>query len=299
MPECGAEGWRINARLPIPTVVRFHSPSRLIMPFYDVPKADIAMCSALEDRAIRHASALTSCSQFLADEAQSKLGVETPIQVIPNGLDLELFDNAPIMDVAAKYRLPRDRVTILFTGRMERRKGSHLFAAIAGSVLRTHNAAFVFAGEDLFGHMKQLLAEVSGLETRGSIHYVGKLPLDELRSFIRVADITMLPSLWENCPYSCLEAMAAGRAIVASDQGGLPELIRHGHNGMLATTGEPESFASHLKALIDDEALRLRLGTCARQTVEDRYTDSHVARVSVDAYASCIERSARLGRHRT
>ena len=299
MPECGAEGWRINARLPIPTVVRFHSPSRLIMPFYDVPKADIAMCSALEDRAIRHASALTSCSQFLADEAQSKLGVETPIQVIPNGLDLELFDNAPIMDVAAKYGLPRDRVTILFTGRMERRKGSHLFAAIAGSVLRTHNAAFVFAGEDLFGHMKQLLAEVSGLETRGSIHYVGKLPLDELRSFIRVADITMLPSLWENCPYSCLEAMAAGRAIVASDQGGLPELIRHGHNGMLATTGEPESFASHLKALIDDEALRLRLGTCARQTVEDRYTDSHVARVSVDAYASCIERSARLGRHRT
>jgi glycogen(starch) synthase len=298
MPECGAEGWRLNARLQIPTVVRFHSPSRLIMPFYDVPKADIAMCSALEDRAIRHASALTSCSQFLAHEAHSKLGVAGPIQVIPNGLDPELFDNAPIGDVAAKYGLPRDRVTILFTGRMERRKGSHLFAAIASSVLRTHNAAFVFAGEDLFGYMKQLLAQVPGSEMRGSVHYVGKLPLDELRSLIRVADIMMLPSLWENCPYSCLEAMAAGRAIVASDQGGLPELIRHGHNGMLATTDQPESFATHLKTLIDAESLRRQLGNCARRTVEDRYTDSYVAQLSVDAYAGCIERFARLGRHR-
>jgi glycosyltransferase involved in cell wall biosynthesis len=109
MPECGAEGWRINARMPLPTVVRLHSPSRLIMPFYDVPNADIAMCSALEDLAIRHASALTSCSQFLADEAQSKLGVDTPIHVIPNGLDLDLFDNAPIIDVAARYGLPKDK----------------------------------------------------------------------------------------------------------------------------------------------------------------------------------------------
>lgn len=298
MPECGAEGWRINARLPVPTIVRFHSPSRLIMPFYDVPKADIAMCAGLEDRAIHHASALTSCSQFLADEAQSKLGVEAPVQVIPNGLDLELFDNAPIVNVAAKYGLPADKVTILFTGRMERRKGSHLFAAIARCVLHTHRASFVFAGEDLFGHMKQLLSEMSGPGTRDSIHYVGKLPLDELRSFVRVADIMMFPSLWENCPYSCLEAMAAGRPIVASDQGGLPELIRHGHNGMLATSDEPESFAASLKALIDDESLRRQIGERARRTVEDRYTDSYVAKRSLEAYANCIERSARLGRYR-
>jgi len=298
MPECGAEGWRINGRLPIPTIVRFHSPSRLIMPFYGVPGADIAICSALEDRAIRKASALTACSQFVADEAKSKLGVTTPIHVIPNGLDLELFDTAPIVDVAAKYGLPKNKVKVLFTGRMEHRKGSHLFAAIARSVLRTHDAAFIFAGEDLFGHMKQLLAEVSGLEAHGSLHYVGKLPLDELRSFIRVADIVMLPSLWENCPYSCLEAMAAGKAIVASAQGGLPELVRHGYSGFLAATGQPESFAAHLKTLIDDESLRRQFGDCARLTVEDRYTDSYVAQRSAEAYSNCVERSARLGKHR-
>jgi len=298
MPECGAEGWRINGRLPIPTIVRFHSPSRLIMPFYDVPKADFAMCSALEDRAIRNASALTACSQFVAGEAESKLGVTSPIRIIPNGINLELFDNAPITDVTAQYGLPRNKLKILFTGRMESRKGSHLFAAIVRWVLRTHDAAFVFAGEDLFGHMKQLLGETSGKEARGSLHYVGKLPLDELRSFIRVADIMMLPSLWENCPYSCLEAMAAGRAIVASDQGGLPELIRHGHNGFLAATGQPESFAVHLKTLIDDESLRRQIGSLARRTVEDRYTDSYVAHRSAEVYSNCIERSVRLGKQR-
>ena len=298
MPECGAEGWRINGNLPVPTVVRFHSPSRLIMPFYDVPGADITICSALEDRAIRNASSLTSCSRFLAGEAEAKLGVCAPIHVIPNGLDLQLFDTAPSIDVGAKYGLPRDKVTILFTGRMERRKGSHLFAGIVRSVLRTHDAAFVFAGEDLFGHLREFLAEMSGLSTRGSVHYVGKLPLDEVRSLVRAADITMFPSLWENCPYSCLEAMAAGRAIVASDQGGLPELIRHGYNGLLAAPGEPESFAAHLKTLIDNAGLRRTFGERARRTVEDQYTDSSVAQRSTEIYSDCVERSARLGRHR-
>ena len=68
MPECGAEGALINWLMRIPAIVRLHSPARLIMHLYDVPRADRAMCAAIEQVGIRGAKALTACSQFLARE---------------------------------------------------------------------------------------------------------------------------------------------------------------------------------------------------------------------------------------
>lgn len=293
MPECGAEGLLINSRLNIPTIVRFHSPSRLIMPFYDVPRADVTMCSWLEQRAIRRATALTSCSGFLAGEVRDKMGVRNPINVIPNGIDLALFDEEHLVDVAAKYGLPKGKTTIFFAGRMERRKGIHLCGALAASILRDYDVAFVFAGEDLFGYMSDtLLPSLNNQQLKGSCHYVGKLNLAEVRSFVRTSDIFLLPSLWENCPYSCLEAMAAGRAIVASGQGGVPELIEHGKNGLLAKPEDPESFVQQLRLLIEDGDLRRRLGDAARRSVQQKFTDDRMARVSSDLYRSVIESSA-------
>jgi glycosyltransferase involved in cell wall biosynthesis len=286
MPECGAEGYLINPFLKIPTVVRLHSPSRLIMPFYDVRQSDVTMCSFLEQRGILNATALTSCSGFLGDEVRSKMGIRKPISVIPNGIDLSLFDEAPTVDVAAKYNLP-DKIRVFFAGRMERRKGIHLCSAIAESILRKHDVAFVFAGQDLFGYMADTL--LKSQELRGSVHYLGKLDLDELRSCVRASDIFMLPSLWENCPYSCLEAMAAGRAIVSSDQGGMPELIQHGVNGLLAKSESPESFSKQIEALILDEQLRRRLGSEARRTIEQRYTDDRIARMTIEVYQRCLK----------
>ena len=292
MPECGAEGLLINSLVDVPTIVRFHSPSRLIMPFYDVPRADVGMCSWLEQRAIGRATALTSCSTFLAGEVREKMGVRNPVRVIPNGIDLALFDEEDLVDVAAKYGLPKGKVTIFFAGRMERRKGIHLCGAIAASVLRDYDVAFVFAGQDLFGYMSEtLLPSLQNQPLKGSIHYVGKLNLAEIRSFVRTADIFLLPSLWENCPYSCLEAMAAGRAIVASDQGGVPELIEHGSNGLLAKPGDPDSFVQQLRLLVEDQEMQRRLGDAARRTVQQKFTDDRVARLTAEFYGGVVKDS--------
>ncbi len=297
MPECGAEGLLINSKIDVPTIVRFHSPSRLIMPFYDVPKKDVVLCSWLERRAIRKATALSSCSSFLAGEVQTKMGVNTPISVIPNGIDLELFDRQERLDVAAKYGLPRDKPIIFFAGRMERRKGIHLCGEVVSQVLRDHDAAFVFAGQDLFGYMENtLLPSLSSQQLKGSVHYLGKLGLDEVRSFVNAADIFLLPSLWENLPYSCLEAMAAGRAIVASAQGGVPELIQHGQNGLLAAAGDAESFVQAIRMLLNDKSLRCRLGRAARDTVRQQFTDTRVAQLSVDFYSNVIDAHLEGGR---
>jgi glycogen synthase len=285
MPECGAEGFLVNRLLDTRTVVRFHSPSRLIMPYYDVPPADIRWCGRIEQTAIRGADAFTSCSRFLAGEVARELGVTRPVRVISNGIDLELFDAQDQVDFRQRFDLPRDRLLIFFSGRMEQRKGIELCTEIAASILERYPVALVLAGQDLFNYVSgTLLPHVQGRPLQGSIHYLGKLDLASVRSGLRQSDIFLLPSLWENCPYSCLEAMAAGRAIVSSDQGGMPELIEHGANGMLARSGDAASYIAALQALIPDAELRRRLGAAARQTVETSHSDTHIARLSVEHY---------------
>lgn len=289
MPECGAEGLLINNLLRATTVVKLHSPARLIMQYYDSRRADITFCSFAEQLGLRSAGAYSSCSQFLADEAQLKLGLRKPIQVIPNGIDLELFDGEEQVNIRRKFDLPRHRPVIFFSGRMERRKGIHLCKDIVTSILERFEVSFVFAGQDLFNYMTETLLPYWGTRKfKGSVHYLGRLDLASVRSCLRQADIFLLPSLWENCPYSCLEAMAAGLAIVSSDQGGMPELIRDGENGLLARSEDPASYIAALEKLIEEPVLRERLGATARRTIEKSHTDIKIASISADYYLQCL-----------
>lgn len=286
MPECGAEGTLVTRFLRAPSVVRLHSPSRLIMPFYDVRRSDTVLCAAIERPALGGATALTSCSQFLASEVARKMGVSRPITVITNGLDVAWFDSvSSTIDVHDKYRLPRRKLTIVFTGRMERRKGIHLCREVAAAILERHDVTFVLAGADLFGYVaNEMLPALAARALKGSIHWLGPLGLAEVRELVSAADIVFLPSLWENCPYACLEAMAARRAIVSANQGGLPELIDNGRNGLLADSGDPASYVRAIERLIEDDALRRRLGAAARATIESRHNHTTVAEQAVGVY---------------
>jgi glycosyltransferase involved in cell wall biosynthesis len=279
MPECGGEGALNNWLIDTPTVVRFHGPSRLIMPFYDVPRMDVAVCSWIEQIGIRHATALTSCSEYVAAEAHEKMGVGQHITCFGNGIDLDLFDEEQPANLSERYGIPAGQTTILFAGRMERRKGIELCAEIVSAILRERDVTFLFAGEDLFGYVEQVVKPaLLAQNLLGSFLYLGKLGLQELRACARAVDIYFLPSQWENCPYACLEAMAAARAIVCSNQGGMPELIQHEANGLLAEAGSPQAYINGLKRLIDDPCLRARLGQAARETIEQSYTDVQIGR---------------------
>jgi len=289
MPECGAEGSLINNLIRLKTLIRFHSPARLIMPYYEVPRLDIHLCSLIEQLAIFRATAYTSCSRFLAKEVRSKLNVKKPVEVIPNGIDLELFDGFDRLNVLRKYKLPEDRPIIMFSGRMERRKGIHLCKEIISSVAEQYEVAFVFAGQDIFNYVSNTLNPfLKTKQLKGSFHYLGKLNLLEVRSLLHQASIYFIPSLWENCPYACLEAMASSCAIVSTDQGGMPELIQDNENGLLARNEDATSFAEKIKKLIDNHELRICLGNAARKTVEASYTDIHIAELSSRYYSEIV-----------
>lgn len=291
-PECGADASVSSTLLPVPTAVRFHSPAALIMNIYDTPKLDRVLTTFAEQLAINQAAVLTSCSQFLADEVTTKMGERDPIHVIPNGIDVALFDRDEGIDVHAKFGLPRDKKLIFFANRMEERKGIHIVQEMVRQTLAKYeDIAFVFAGRDLFGYMeKRILPWVKDQQLQSRFFYLGQLALPEVRACLKKSSIFLIPSLWENCPYSCLEAMTAGRAIVSSDCGGMPELIEHERTGLLARNGDPASFVAALQRMIEDDRLRERCGAAARAEIERRLTDVAIGQRSVDVYRACLER---------
>ena len=83
--------------------------------------------------------------------------------------------------------------------------------------------------------------------------------------------------------------MTAGRAIVSSDCGGMPELIEDHRTGLLAKNGDPDSFVKALREMIEDDSLAERCGAAARLEVEKRLTDVHIGQKSIDVYQGFLD----------
>lgn len=286
-PECGGDGLFASALLPVRTCVRFHSPARLIMGTYGADDADIEATSLLEQVGIEQADVRISPSRFLAEEVVARMGVVPPVHVVPNGIDLELFDRDEGIDVGERFGLPTgDVVTVAFSNRLEHRKGVRVLEEVVPKLLTAYpHVHVVLAGEDTEGVVaSRILPRAEALGVRGRIHPLGRIGLAEVRAVLKHVDVHLQPTVWDNAPYSCIEAMAAGRSIVASRTGGIPELVRHERTGLLAEPGDPASFLEQLGRLIEDPELRRYLGAAARQEVERRLTDVAMAEASVSLW---------------
>lgn len=285
MPECGGEGALLNHCLDLPTIVRLHSPAELIMSSYPSKPADRVLTAMVERLGMTGAKALSSCSAWLAQEVRRRGLTDRPITVIPNGIDLAVFDQDEGIDIHERFGVPRDALKIFFANRLEQRKGIHVVRDLLVPVLEKHpQVVFVLAGADPDGVVEKELRPMlaaRGLQDR--LFHLGRIPLREVRACLKQCDIFLLPSIWENAPYSLLEAMSAGKAIVASDCGGVPEMLRHEIDGLIAHTGDASAFARAIDRL-QSSGLRARLGQSARARVEARFTDELVARRSLEFY---------------
>lgn len=295
-PECGADGM-LAASLPVNTCVRFHSPSKLIMEAYGADPRDIETASAFEQVGINQASTAISPSAFLAEEVKRHLGVQTPISVVPNGIDLDRFDLDDGIDVVERFGLDEGAVTVLFTGRLERRKGADVLPQVCEDLLRRRpEVHIVLAGADDGGLVAESITpRLARLGLEDRLHPLGRVGMGEVRALLKQADVFLLPSVWENMPYSCIEAMAASRAIVASNVGGIPELIADGTSGLLVPTGDPVAVVDALVRLVEDRELRDRLGAAARRRVEENHRDVDVAARSVDLWKAGLPGAAPQG----
>ncbi len=111
----------------------------------------------------------------------------------------------------------------------------------------------------------------------------------DMPSLYAAIDVLALSSLNEGSPVSVIEAMAAARPVVATSVGGVPDVVRHGENGLLVPPRDPEALAEAVETMVRDPALRARLGAAASQAVYPRYDGARLIDDVQRLYAELLD----------
>jgi glycosyltransferase involved in cell wall biosynthesis len=193
------------------------------------------------------------------------------------GVDVDAFAPAP------EPALP---VRVVLVARMIREKGIADFAA-AARLLRGQ-AVFVLAGAPDQGNPNSITeAELRGWEDEGVLQWIG--PEQNIAGLLRGAHIACQPSTYrEGLPKSALEAMAAGKPLVATDIPGLREAVVDGVTGLLVPPRDPKALAAALKTLIESPQLRASMGAAARARAVEEFSDAIVCAQTLLVYDALV-----------
>jgi glycogen(starch) synthase len=241
---------------------------------------------ATERAMIRNADGLITCSRFMRIHVASVFGVAPArITVIPNGIDPR--DLEPVAgDLAAlraRFAARSDRL-VLMVGRLVYEKGFHLaLDALAPVAKRLRNVRFVIAGTGTAEAELKRQARRLGLGNRGS--FLGWVGDDMLHSLYRVADLCIVPSIYEPFGLVALEAMASGCLCIVADTGGLREVVADGE--LRFPSRDAGALRTLLERMLTDEENRAQVVAQARAGVL-RFDWAEVARRTAEAYEALL-----------
>ena len=324
--ECGelkAEGaWAARWVKDVAFVVRLHSPSVILNRYLDFPLTPwayfkkIFFQAAVSLGARRRRLPLPpiylepfafSWNQGADSEERAMTGAADLVAVMSEEMRIFASDFWAIKPEAIRkipnpYLVPSKSITgesekkktIGFLGRLESRKGAVELAGALVKVLPDFpDWNVVFAGHEvsscLSGKNSKLIAEKILAPVQSQIKFLPNIPPENVAEWFADIDIFAFPSLWDNFPYVILEAMAAGKAIVATRTGAVPEML--GHAGLIVPIGDVRAFRNALRKLMADAELRRSLGDAAKKRFEERFHPDRVMGEILEVYREARERA--------
>lgn len=231
--------------------------------------------ASAERRLARKSEAVIAVSQSVRDELIRHYGVEEEkIRVIHNGV------------AADQYRPSLERMnTILYVGRQTAHKGlPYLLKAFATFAKNHPEYQLVLVGERLEGGIDPFLiryAERLGITRK--VRFTGRLPEPQLRTIMGRARCLVLPSLAESFGMTVLEAMASETPVVATNVGGIPEVVTNARNGLLVPPADSHAIASSLSRIASDAEFSAKLVQEARRTARE-FSWDRVAQKNIQVY---------------
>lgn len=219
--------------------------------------------SFLQNRYIEREKNFIAVSRFI----QSKIA--KPSTLIYNGIDVDRFKPKK-----------ENKKTVLFCGRMLEQKGLREIAASIKSVHKETGARFVFAGRET-SESRDILGPVHNY-----CRFLGYVDFESVHEVYQDASVVILPSHAESNPKTVIEGMACGKPVIASDVGGVQEII-DSRNGILLQSSV--DLAGELVKLLSDDTLRKKIGASARKTAEKRFSSALMARKTIQFYKQVLD----------
>lgn len=227
-------------------------------------------------------------SNYMKNELQRLFGLPyEKINVVPNGVNLNLFNNIEKdYDFRRKFAMDNEKI-ILFMGRLVYEKGIQtLIAAMPKILAHYHDSKLIIAGKG--GMIDELRAQVNALGLNNKVYFTGYLASKDVQRMYKCADVSVFPSTYEPFGIVALEAMLSGTPVVVSDVGGLNEIVEHGVNGMKSYAGNPNSLADSILTLLHDQKLCDTVTKNAKLKVKTEYNWTKIAQDTHLAYQKAI-----------
>ena len=191
--------------------------------------------------------------------------------VVHNGIDLQRFSPSIAGDgVRAEFGLAEGTPLVGTVSRLgEKRKGVKYFVEASAAVAKAHpEARFLVVGD---GHLRpQLEAQAVSLGIADRMIFTGERK--DIARLLAAMDVFVIPSLYEACQYSLLEAMAMGKPVVATPAGVAPDVVLDHETGLLVPLADGAAIASAVNELLDDADLAARLGERARDLMAQQFS---------------------------
>jgi glycosyltransferase involved in cell wall biosynthesis len=209
---------------------------------------------AARDFEVRRAAHVICPSAFLAGLVHGWGVAEARISVLPN-------PTPPLPELPP--RRPHERPLLCFAGRLTAPKA---LGVALEAVAQVPEVELALAGDG--DERAALEAQARQLGLDGRVHFLGSLPREEVLTLLRSADAALLSSAWENFPHALVEALAVGTPAIATEVGGVREIVTDGENGLLVPPGDPAALAGAIRRFLDDADLRARLTAAAAPSAE-------------------------------
>ncbi|MHA0856897.1 glycosyltransferase family 4 protein [Paenibacillus sp. CMAA1364] len=244
-------------------------------------RADITNCLHKADLIIANSQSLHQKLAHNFPQSAHK------IRTIPLGVDVSRFrmvNASQKISTKKKHHIP-NQFTILFVGRVIPRKGVPILIDATYHVRKQIPAHLVIVGKGTTSYVNRLRSQARRLGI--PISFLGKKSHKAIHSVYHLADCFVCPSQeHEAFGLVNVEAMASGVPVIASRNGGIQEIVKHGHNGYLVDSyHHPQEFANYLLKLAKDKDLRTRLGTNGRSDVLQHFTWGQTARKLASQYS--------------
>lgn len=236
---------------------------------------------------IEQSDAVTAVSQYLRQRTIDEFQVQRPIHVIPNFVDCDVYDRASDKGLRKRFAKAEEGILIHISNFRPLKRVEDVIE-IFSLVRKERPARLLMVGDGPERPKAEWLAKKHGIAD--DVNFMGKQI--DMAQLLSVSDVLLLPSEQESFGLVALEAMACEVPVVATNVGGLPEVVRHGIDGFLYPLGDVQSMAAASIRILGNPALRSQMGETARAHARKEFCASKIVLKYEELYRRTIQASA-------